>query len=156
MPTVIRESNKYGPATESDVRKFESLIEARLPEDYRAFLLEHNGGETDPNIFFISEEQGSDILDRLLALIKEPEHSSLYWSYDCYLGRMPSNIIPIGDDPGGNNVCISVSGADYGSIYFWDHDGEPEEDEQPYYENLYLMAASFSEFLNNLYESSDD
>jgi hypothetical protein len=69
-------------------------------------------------------------------------------------GRMPPNIIPIGSDPGGNQICISVSGPDQGHVYFWDHEKEadPDDNEEPGYDNLYFVAHSFSDFLNGLFE----
>ncbi|OJV94841.1 MAG: hypothetical protein BGO39_34035 [Chloroflexi bacterium 54-19] len=147
------ESKKFGPASESDVREFESLIKSRLPEDYRAFLLAHNGGEPDPEVFFINESQGDDILAKFYGLYKEPKYSSLAWCFETYRGRMPSNIIPIGTDPGGNQVCLSIGGSDYGAIYFWDHEGIGET---PPYENLYLLAPNFSAFLDGLTPNIDD
>lgn len=155
MPTIIRESQKHGPATEKDVVRFESLIKARLPEDYRSFLLTHNGGEPTPEVFFINESQGDDILGKFYGLYKEPQYSSLSWCFETNRGRMPSNIIPIGTDPGGNQVCLSVSGSDYGAIYFWDHE-EVNNEEGPNYDNLYLLAPNFTAFLNGLTPNIDD
>jgi len=68
--------------------------------------------------------------------------------------RMPDNLVPIGDDPGGNLICISVSGKDCGSLLFWNLEGEAdvEEGEVASYENVSLIAPSFSAFLNDLFD----
>lgn len=66
--------------------------------------------------------------------------------------RMPDNIFPIAYDSGGNKICISVSGKDFGFIYFWDHEEEVDEGEIPNYNNLYLLAKNLNEFLESLTE----
>lgn len=65
---------------------------------------------------------------------------------------MPTGILPIGHDPGGNYICIALTDENYGQIYFYDHE-EPNEDSNGNvnWNNLYLVAKSFSEFLNKLH-----
>ena len=65
-----------------------------------------------------------------------------------YRGRIPSRLFPIGDDPGGNLICLSTAGSDAGAVFFWDHEFEREE---PTEDNVYFIAGSFEEFLNGLY-----
>ena len=45
-----------------------------------------------------------------------------------------------------------------GKIYFWDHEDELDENgcSRQDYGNVYLVANSLDEFLNNLYESEDE
>lgn len=37
-------------------------------------------------------------------------------------------------------------------IYFWDHELEADEGENPNMENVYLICKSFSDFINNLFD----
>ena len=58
----ITDSQRFGPATDADVRELEVSV-GPLPADYRAFLLEHNGGRPEPDEFAISDVEGSSVVD---------------------------------------------------------------------------------------------
>lgn len=63
------------------------------------------------------------------------------------------------DDPFGNAICLRVNGDHWGSVYFWDHENEPDEDWDGSVEtagNVQLLANSFSEFVNGLRPNNDD
>jgi hypothetical protein len=51
----------------------------------------------------------------------------------------------IAGDGSGNLICLSSKGANKGTVCFWDHD---REHSPPAYENVYLIAETFSEFLD--------
>ncbi|MBZ0284878.1 MAG: SMI1/KNR4 family protein [Anaerolineae bacterium] len=125
-------TNTYPPPSEATVAAFETQLNIQLPPDYRLFLLEHNGGKPKSQTFFISAEQGEDILRYFLGI--------------------PQNFLPIGVDTFGNLICLSIAGDDYDKVYFWDHDWEVTEG-TPDYSNVYLLADSFDSFLNKLYDS---
>ena len=61
---------------------------------------------------------------------------------------MPSNLLPIGTDEDDSLVCLSITGIDYGKVYFWDRHQEVL-DRKPDYSNLHLLADSFNSFLTN-------
>jgi hypothetical protein len=60
--------------------------------------------------------------------------------------NFPGEVISIGDDPGGNQICIGISGKYIRNIYFWDH-----ETECTAMSDLVLLSDSFDKFFNNLY-----
>jgi len=62
--------------------------------------------------------------------------------------RIPRDMIPIARDSFGNQICIGVSGPRCGYVYFWDHENEDED--EPTYRNMHLVAKSFQEFLAQL------
>ncbi len=73
---------------------------------------------------------------------------------EIYRGRLPSRFIPIGADASGNALCISITGADRGKIYFWTHEKEadPDKGESPdTVDNIMLVADSFDAFIAGLY-----
>lgn len=76
----------------------------------------------------------------------------LLYKYEIYIlaKRIPDNFLPIGDDFGGNIICISIRGNNFGKIYFWDHEEDTYEGEYPSYENVHLVADSFDGFVNLL------
>lgn len=127
-----------------------------LPMEYRSFLLKHNGGEPVEDIFNFKDdkENGSDV--RFFLGIYPDEHRNLLEYLKTYNGRIPKNLFPIAYDSCGNLICISTMGSDRGKIYFWDHEMEAYEVEEPDYSNLTLIADSFDEFLNSLHDLEDD
>ncbi|WP_260502939.1 SMI1/KNR4 family protein [Listeria booriae] len=63
---MMKLSTPNGKVSEEDILKFESINGFVLPQVYRSFLMNTNGGETEPNLFFISENQGASVLDSFL------------------------------------------------------------------------------------------
>ncbi len=135
---------------ESTVAKLEGSLGIKLPSSYRRFLMEYNGGRPVPKRFnFKGKTKGSSV-DRFLG-VHNREYNNLLDYLETYKGRIPRNLFPIAHDPGDNLICISVEGADKGSIYFWDHD---RESDPPDYENVILISDSFDEFIAELHEKS--
>jgi len=148
----VKNANQFGKLDERRLCNFEQRIGARLPEEYRVFLVDHNGGTPVPNHFNTLGESGGSRLNEFYGLHDGPSYANLEDSYEVYLGRMPASVIPIASDPFGNAICIGISGCEAGKIIFWDHDLEGTEDEQPYFGNITLIANSFNEFLDGLFE----
>ncbi|WP_236347706.1 SMI1/KNR4 family protein, partial [Paenibacillus plantiphilus] len=69
---------------------------------------------------------------------------------DIFKGRIPKGFIPIGDDPGGNMICLGMDGKYRERIYFWDHEEECED-----MSNMYFLADDIYEFLNRLYDDEE-
>lgn len=146
----------------NDINKFEKFIGLKFPKLYVDFLLQHNGGKCTPNIFTFKEHgenTQSDvhwflgIHDGTLANLKD-----FCESYKIYEKRMPSHILPIAHDSGGNVICISCGQKDNGQIFFWDHENEVDysESDDSDYSNLYFIADDLKQFLDELKEEDDD
>ena len=119
--------------SEKRLEQVERKFAIKLPIQYRKFLLAHNGGQPVPNQFHFKKEQGpytDSMVDWFLA-VYEGENDNFEEYFDTYKGdeqRLPENLVPIAHDPGGNLVCISVSGDDEGAVFFfWDHEHEEVE-----------------------------
>ncbi|MEK6279164.1 MAG: SMI1/KNR4 family protein [Acidobacteriota bacterium] len=135
---------------ESTVSKLEDSLHIKLPPSYRKFLMDFNGGRPLARRFtFKGRTRGSSV-DRFLG-VHNKEHNNLLDYLETYKERIPPNCFPIAHDPGDNLICISVEGANKGSIYFWDHDWE-SNDGSPDYSNLILISDSFDEFMEGLHE----
>lgn len=127
-----------------------------FPEDYKDFLLNYNGGKPEKNAcIFPNGDAGYGTLVDCLFGFCDDEYISVVENYFDYKNRIPSNTFPIGEDPGGNLLLISIRGDDYGSIYFWDHNLEAGMGEEPDYSNMTFVAHSFDEFINNLKDESE-
>lgn len=149
------EIKKFAPAvSEAEVLRVEKKWEFTLPQEYRSFLLLHNGGKPTFDRFkFRQGSYGRSMVDWFLA-IYEGKYDNFEDYFDVYKIREPrllNNLVPIAHDPGGNLICISVLGEDRGAVYFWDHE---EEQDEATSENVYLIADTFNEFLQKLEPAS--
>jgi SMI1/KNR4 family protein SUKH-1 len=121
-----------------------------IPKDYREFLIKYNGGVPVPNCFSFKYDVEDGSCIHSFFGIKKDENHNLLMNIQLYQERIPANFLPIGDDSFGNLILLSVKGSDRGKIYFWDHEREVAEGEEPDYSNLTLIADSFNEFINSL------
>ncbi len=151
----IENSNKYGVLDEKRLILFERKIGTRLPEEYRQFLIEYNGGKPSPCDFRISEKEREDSLHHFYGLHDGPVYLNLEQAYESYKARVPTTMIPFADDPAGNAICIGIGSNDTGKIFFWDHELESEDDDEPTYQNVTEISNSYAGFLNSLFEWVD-
>ncbi len=140
-----------------------------MPEDYRAFLLQYNGGRPDRQRFLFTgenyngEEQES-ILEWFYAVHDQPYDEDEEWEpgpeddflpyfaqplesvLEEFQGEAPgADALPIGRDPCGNLITVGLRGDWAGKLYFYD-----DEIEKPT-----LLAGSFQEFLDHLLPTED-
>jgi hypothetical protein len=144
------------PLTEEVLRATEERLGIVLPEEYRSFLLIHNGGHPTPDVFKFGTHSGrySDSCVAWFLAIYDGEYSNFetyFMRYKLHQQRLPSELVAIARDPGGNLVCIAVDGAQKGAIFFWDHEQECGDGDRPTFSNVYLIADSFSAFLSSLH-----
>jgi hypothetical protein len=140
-----------------DIIFFENFIGKNLPDGYKEFITQNGCGYVSSGYLEYAiyrdrkknKKVGSALIDYFFAPIHH-ERYGVYEKLDVYKNRMPNGLIPIGEDPGGNIIVLSVRDHDYGVIYFWDHENETDEGEAPNGENLYFIASSFLEFLDDL------
>lgn len=152
---VFTESGKHG--LESAIVALEQRLATHLPVSYRQFLFDINGGRPEPNAFKIQDNPNDThgLLERFFSLDDADADYDISDNIDVFQNRIPGNLLPIAFDPGGNLLCIAVSGENVGKIYFWDHNDECEIGAVPDYHNIYFVANDFSELLDNLTELSD-
>jgi hypothetical protein len=131
------------------IRRLESELGMSLPDEYKTFLLRHNGGRPIPNAFPIEGLANNPfgVIQVFFGVDDPIESCNVDWNYDVHKGRVPSNLLPIATDDGGDLVCLSIFGDDSGAVLFWDRHSEPAE---PSYENVYRIAASFAGFIDGI------
>ncbi|MDD9266187.1 SMI1/KNR4 family protein [Paenibacillus sp. GCM10023248] len=144
--------SSFGEITEEHIVAVEERYDFILPEDYKDFLLKYNGGKPKCRKFTTKNGRLTNHLMYFLPLI----HNEVLCLAVAFLiftkeNELRFNIIPIGEDPIKNFVCISVAGDDFGSIYYWDFIHCDEE--IPTYKYLVPIADSFTEFIEGLEES---
>nr|WP_269412604.1 SMI1/KNR4 family protein [Lentibacillus daqui] len=142
-----------------------------MPDDYKQFLRWYGETFFEKNIIFkplepppTATEDGNQYFDGFYGLMSE---NNINQQIDDYKNRIPGNLIPVGECPGGNLICIGVNGTSYGKIYFWNHENELEarlmigdvagvENIDLYWDNIYLVSETFVDFLNTLEIDNND
>ncbi len=148
-------SNPFGAINSADIDVFEREILAKLPQQYRTYLRDHNGGL--PQNRYFNTEENPDVfheLRYLFSLNRGPDYRNLNecWnvasSYDLRrFSEELQNYILIGSTYGGSAVIMHLSS---GRICFYEPDHlEPGEGQKiaSYFENV---ADTFVEFIENL------
>jgi hypothetical protein len=156
--------DKSPPIPEEELAAFEAEIGAELPETYRQFLARSNGGyirgwyrfkgptpEGRSPSAFVSDVGG----------LRDDPNLSLRFARGCYLAppglqdesenKIPAALLWIIGDPGGNGICLGLTGSYRGRVYFWIHDEPPAEEQWDgtveSAANIILLANSFTEFI---------
>jgi SMI1-KNR4 cell-wall len=121
-----------------------------LPENYKLFLLKHNGGRPRPNFFPIHGFEGNPFgsIHYFFGIGDGVKSSDVGWNYKTYNGRIPRELLPIAGDGSGNVICLSHKGVNKGFVYYWNHDLETSP---PTYDNIYFISDSFDSFLSSLH-----
>jgi hypothetical protein len=109
------------PPSEEGVRAIERRIRATLPEDYRKFLIEVNGGRPLPDVIDVPGLPGSPTdIQYFFAVGPADEPRSIEWNIEFARSRLHQPFLPIACDSGSGVFCLSLAAADFGSVYFWE------------------------------------
>jgi SMI1 / KNR4 family (SUKH-1) len=161
MTTDWPAMNERGPQlTKAAVTMFEAQLGATLPEDYRAFLLEVNGGRTARRhrvftIWLQKARTDETVLNSLNSLGDPDDRSDLATRWKRACKWLPREVIPVGYDDGGGTVVIVVAGAHRGQVWFLDGVDPRPEGANPRVEwfdrrDVSKLANSFREFMVGL------
>jgi len=134
------------PASADQIATTERELGATLPSGYREFLERHNGGylegggvdrEVIVERLFSAGETSVEELENLVSV--RATYSDPDSDHD-----LPDFLLPVGADPLGNLVCVSLLEGEAGTVYFWDHEiADPDEA----YRSL---GVGFEDFLERL------
>ncbi|MDQ3815219.1 MAG: SMI1/KNR4 family protein, partial [Armatimonadota bacterium] len=159
---IIRASKGAQPIKLSDesLQSIERTIGHSLSTDYREFLRDYGcyglyaffrcgrslGGEWGS----IRAFYGLTPKDLLYPDSSYPLYDTtldLLYNYEGFKNLKPVELLPIGDDPGGSQICLAIAGDHIGSVYFWDR---VEAWSTTDYFGIYFVANSFDEFMRLL------
>lgn len=146
--TLIHDSK--GVVSEQEIFNLENKLGIYFPKDYIEFLKKNNGGYPDPDGFDFSNGDDGSSIDRFFS-ISDSKNESIIEYYSNYKNRIPKGYFPIAKDPGDNLIIIDIN-HDKSIVYFWDHESEAEDGDIPGMGNVHLIASSFTEFIDNLFE----
>jgi SMI1-KNR4 cell-wall len=110
------------PVPENAVFQFEKIIGHQLPHEYRHFLMVFNGGSKPiKENFVVSETQERTMLSDFYSL-DHAGRGELHAEYIAMREELPSSCLSIGQDIGGNKLCLVVEGVELGKVLFLDHE----------------------------------
>ena len=141
----------HGPKiSDADISELEERIDWRLPEEYRDFLLEFNGGRPEPDIADIKGLPGgcSDV-QFFFGIYPSEEAYSIDWNLETLVERLDDGVLPIACDSGGSVYCLSLHAEDYGVVSYCDLQSVVADYETA--PTFYPVAPNFDAFLNGLY-----
>lgn len=164
------------PMTEEELVVIENGLGQRLPEDYREFVKTYGAADfNEPVEFRLMEDEPIHPVQSLLEIPiprydrgpfshfygSNAGNQSLANCIEALKGRMPDTMIPIADDGGGHQICLGIKGKEQGKVYYWDHHNDPDEQEyledhgkpmpsEVRFQNVYLIAESFEDFIRRL------
>lgn len=158
---IAQMTNTLPPASEADIAALETSIGARLPSDYRDFLLMVNGGFISKGVWY----RGANPVGRqieggvdLIGGLRRESHYSLVENRADYQSeddmRIPRDLLWIMGDPFGNAICLGILPPQEGKIYYWNHENEFHDEDYDgtasTARNLCLLANSFTDFIGIL------
>jgi len=142
-----------GPLLSQDeINTIEVVLGLRLPFEYKLFLSKNNGGHPEPSCFSGVGDEVSfsgSCIHYFYGVGDEAPHVQILRAFNIFKGRIPKGLIPIADDPFGNQICIVTEGNEIGIIYFWDHENKHSP---PTFRNMYNLAPSFDDFISHFFE----
>ena len=129
--------------TDEQLERFEGTLRAVLPGPYRRFLLKSNGGVPCPDTIDVEGAPGSPTDVQVFFGIGRPVKSSdLDWNKRTFADRLPSELLPIACDSGGNLFCITLAGDAAGHVIYVDL--------EPLQPTHYRVARDFDTFLDKI------
>jgi hypothetical protein len=148
LPYTFR--NVSRPLTEADIEGFETNLGIRLPDGYRSFLREVNGGYPQNEGFSYGDGR-SFMLQRLYPLTNEIESYFNLHSLNHADCDAPSGFLVIGTSSFGDPVCLGVAPPNENKVVYLDHEErDPDKVDDDPMLGVYLLSDSFEEFILSL------
>lgn len=150
---------------EVEMTKIEEKYNVLFPEIYTYFVLTYGGSKFEHDICYRSleltpctDKNGLNAFDSFFGL--DDDLNNLSNKINQYFERIPSSLIPIADDGGGNLICIGVKDEYKERIYFWYHENEwmanamlnekqyENVSSDDYWDNVFLISDHFLDFIS--------
>ncbi|WP_437631955.1 SMI1/KNR4 family protein [Sorangium sp. So ce854] len=140
----------HGPRiSDADISSLEERLGAVLPEEYRRFLLEFNGGSPTPDTVDVEGLPGASAdVQVFFGIGRSIESSNLDWNLAALAERLEAGMIPIAADSGGNVFCLALQGRRRGSVFYCDL--ESVFGNLAAIPQLFQVASDFNVFLTQL------
>ncbi|MBK9218696.1 MAG: SMI1/KNR4 family protein [Uliginosibacterium sp.] len=103
-----------------ELLNFEKQVGQKLPDGFRLFLLEYNGGVFNESVFLDSPD-GPVVVATFLP-ISHTAPESINVSFDYFQENGFPGFIPFGSDPGGNYFLLGFTESNLDNVYYWSHE----------------------------------
>lgn len=155
------------PFEADEIEAIERAIGAQLPVQYRSFIGRFGGVSFGELVAYQPDQtfprtisrRNQGLFSALFCSSRQRETLSLKRRISDNCHRIPSSLIPIGDDGGAGFISRGVAGDARGKVYYWSRQLEPSEDENPSgvpgWDNIFLIDGSFAGFLQRLFVVED-
>ncbi|QXE02894.1 SMI1/KNR4 family protein [Terribacillus sp. DMT04] len=134
-----------------------------LPNDYVECAVQNNGSAVIPYNFDVD---GITRVFGTLLSYNNDSSENIVKVYDNYVSSLPKDLVPFAFDPAGNLICFDYKNHENNPIVvFWEHENAAEKEmlleeegltedqaEESARENVYYVAATFTEFLDKLHD----
>lgn len=165
------DGDDFAPVSQEEIESIEAKLENQLPSDYRHFLTTYGSSILNELVEFspimrlppsISTTGNGHVAIFYGTRSNIDDAYSLARRIEFFRGRLPLNLIPIADTGGGNQILLGIKGRELGEVFYWDQSNEQldEEDyledfgvprpDEAMFQNVHLIASSFSDFLSRL------
>ncbi len=143
-----------------DINIIEKKYKVIYPDDYKKFIEETNGlflfGY--PDISNFEGNQDGFGFGGFYGCFNENKNYDIQNQIFLRYNRYPKKYFPIAFNDNGDDFIMSLNKKDYGYVYFWDHEKEyglfeGQDDEYgglKYFDNMTLIAKSFTEFIEKI------
>ena len=109
------------PVTDNELLQIESVSGFPLPEDFKSWLLKHNGACPKPSAISLKDGFVLDI--NSFVSFSEKDSPNVLALLKMLKGRLSEGLIPIAGDYGGSYVCLRYSpNTTHPNIVYWDHE----------------------------------
>lgn len=150
------------PLKLAELEQLETSLSSGLPDPYRQFLIEHNGGVPYNNTFDVPSPNhpGRYLYSfsiRQFLGVNPKGHDDILRIRQTLIARLPTEYIPIAIDHFRNFMCLSLKS---GEVYFYDLQSALKSERAdsggrslPAAAHLYLheVAPSFDDMIDQLY-----
>ena len=138
----------YGNVKEEEILKLEDEIGFTLPNDYKEFLINFNGGvpEVKYSTFTLNELEENIGLQVLYGLDLEENLDLREW-YEEYEDDLLDDCLIIGHGIGFGFIVL-VNSPEVSGVYFWDNSFELDNSSED--QNIYEISDTFRQFIDEL------
>jgi cell wall assembly regulator SMI1 len=157
---LIKLSKSEPTVYRSDLEFLESSIGHRLPESFKAFYLEQDGGVSDKNWWDSGDEYEPVRVKKFksVAVSGADDAADTRFLGGCYVAMtskdvIPQTLLPFAIDDGGNFFCLDLTD---GNVCFYATDSfDPESSFSANHAKAYRwLASSFEVFVKGLKDES--
>lgn len=138
--------------TMEDIEIVENKLGIIFPSEFKIFMLKYHGSYALIDTFDTEKEKGKEI-NNFLSFDAENKNTYILYSLENIQDRLPKNVIPFAETPGGDFICFGYSvNLENPTIIYWDHELGYEDAEN----STCYVARDFDSFIESLYSMDDE